>query len=197
MSNSSGPPWIVACQAPLYMGLYMYIQGIFLTQGSNLGSPALQSDLLLSERPGKLHLTWKRYLIRGCIYYYLLHLCQSRWHQSWTYWCSPVQGVIQNLLEGRPGIWILIWRFWYTKGWEQWCLGEVFLDLSLILLWRYQLLGRSWDATMSQRETLSPCARLVCSPESRRKIQVLPPTEQTLHCKLILLFRCLFSKGFS
>ena len=48
MSNSSATPWTVACQAPQSMGFpgkntgvgcHFLLQGIFLTQGSNLGLP--------------------------------------------------------------------------------------------------------------------------------------------------------------
>ena len=53
----------VARQAPLSMefsrqeywsGLQFLLQGIFPTQGSNLGSPALQADSLPSEPPGRI-----------------------------------------------------------------------------------------------------------------------------------------------
>ena len=52
----------VTCQAPLSMefsrresgvGCHSLLQGIFLTQGLNPGSPALQADSLPSEPPGK------------------------------------------------------------------------------------------------------------------------------------------------
>ena len=57
----SANPWTVACEAPLPMGFSKqeYWSGspfpslIFLTQGSNPGSPALQVDSLPSELPGK------------------------------------------------------------------------------------------------------------------------------------------------
>ena len=55
-------PWTVAYQAPPSMGFssksagvdcHFLLQGIFLTQESNPGSPALQADALPSEPPGK------------------------------------------------------------------------------------------------------------------------------------------------
>ena len=196
-SSSSGPPWIIACQDPLYMGLYMYIQGIFLTQRSNLRSPVLQTDSLLSEPPGKPHLTWRRYPIRGCIYYYLLHLYQSQLAPK----LNPL--VFTNTRcdsesSGREtrhldfNLEILIYQMLETAmPWWDLLGPEPYPAVEIPVAGRLPG-GYSWSG-----ETRSPCARLVCSPESRRKIQVLPPTEQTLHCKLTLLFRCLFSKGFS
>ena len=49
--------WTIACQTPLWdslgkntgVGCHSFLQGIFLTQGWNLGSPALQSDSLSSD----------------------------------------------------------------------------------------------------------------------------------------------------
>ena len=55
-------PWTVAYQAPLSvdfpgkstgMGCQFLLQGIFLTQGSNLGLPHCRQILLPSEPPGK------------------------------------------------------------------------------------------------------------------------------------------------
>ena len=54
----SAIPWTAACQAPLFMGVgcHSLLQGIFLTQGSNLClRPTLQADWLPSELPGKPH----------------------------------------------------------------------------------------------------------------------------------------------
>ena len=61
VSDSLGP-WTVAHQAPLsiefprkeyWSELHSLLQVIFLTQESNLGSPALRADSLPSEPPGK------------------------------------------------------------------------------------------------------------------------------------------------
>ena len=55
--------WAVACQAPLFMGFprQEYCRGLPFSSpgdlpdpGNEPGSPALQSDSLLSEPPGKL-----------------------------------------------------------------------------------------------------------------------------------------------
>ena len=52
-------PGFIARQAPLSMGFssqeysHSLLQGIFPTQGSNSGLPALQADSLPSEPPGK------------------------------------------------------------------------------------------------------------------------------------------------
>ena len=195
-SCSSGPPWIVACQAPLYLGLYMFIHGIFLTQGLNLGSPALQADLLLSEPPGKPHLTWRRYPIRGCIYY-LLHLYQSQLVPKLNPLVFPNTRCDSESSGGETrhldfNLEILIYqRLRTAMPWSALLGPEPYPAVEIPVARR--LLG----CYSGSRGILSPCARLVCSLESRRKVQVLPPAEQTLHCKLILLFRRLLSKGFS
>ena len=63
--SNPATPWTVACQAPLSMGFsrqeywsgcHALLQGIFPTQGSNLGLPNLRQILffsLLSEPPGE------------------------------------------------------------------------------------------------------------------------------------------------
>ena len=60
--SNSVIPWNIAYQAPLSMevsrqeywsGLPFTSPGVFLTQGSNSGPPALQAPSLLSETPGK------------------------------------------------------------------------------------------------------------------------------------------------
>ena len=55
--------WTVACQAPLSMGILQArvmewvsmpsSRGIFVTQGSNPGSPALAGEFLTTRPPGK------------------------------------------------------------------------------------------------------------------------------------------------
>ena len=61
-----GSPWTVACQAPLSMEFpgkntgveaIPFSMGIFLTQGLNLETPALQVNSLSSETPGKMSST--------------------------------------------------------------------------------------------------------------------------------------------
>ena len=65
-------PWTAACQLPLSMGfprqeylsgLLFPLQGVFLNQGSNPKSPALQADSLLSEPPGKPTVALNKFII--------------------------------------------------------------------------------------------------------------------------------------
>ena len=65
-------PWTAACQAPLSMGfprqrywsgLLFPLQGVFLNQGPNPKSLALQADSLLSEPPGKPTVALNKFII--------------------------------------------------------------------------------------------------------------------------------------
>ena len=76
VSHSFGTPWTVARQAPLSMefssqgywsGLHLLLQGIFLTQRPNPGSPALQAGSLPFEPQGKPSLNGKEVQKRGDI----------------------------------------------------------------------------------------------------------------------------------
>ena len=108
MSNSFATPWTVACQAPLSMkspgkntgvDCHFLLQGIFPTQGSNLGIPEFQVDSLPLHHLG------------ACI---LLNSPTNGWS-------SPLHSQIQSfaiMIRGTQGNTCLHLRV-YIKGYDK------------------------------------------------------------------------------
>ena len=76
-------PWIVACQAPLFMGFSRqeYWSGLPLPSPGDLpdpgigpGSSTLQADFLLSEPPGQPRSSQTIYLVMSLIIFFIIYL---------------------------------------------------------------------------------------------------------------------------
>ena len=87
-----------------------FSRGIFLTQGSNPGLPALQADALTSELPGKPII-----YVSKCIY---IHVCvyaaaAVKSLQSCPTLCNPIDGSppgspVPGILQARTLEWVAI-----------------------------------------------------------------------------------------
>ena len=96
--SKSATPWTVACQAPLFMGFSRqeyrvgccsFLQGLFLTQGSNSGLPHCRQILYCLSHQGSLNVCVK---------------VPKGWISSVQFSCSVVSDSLQpqGLQHARP-----------------------------------------------------------------------------------------------
>ena len=96
------------------MDSHSYLQGIFLTQGSNLSLPALQADSLTSEPPGKPFIVVEISLCRN-------YRARRPTNKDSDLSCGlPCPSFLRSLLSGRAGF-----RIWKSMSeWKGRALGS-------------------------------------------------------------------------